>query len=473
MTHRMQKISDEALNKLHNASMRILEKVGVAFHEPEAIEIFKKHGSKIDNNIVYLTESQIENALASTPSEFTINAPNPENNVRIGGEQSVFAPVLGTAFIVSRTGVQSKANMKDHDNLCKLVQTSEYIHMNGFLMVTPWDVPPETAHLHMLFSNMTLCDKAFIGCSLTRRDAMDAIEMEGILWGGKDRIRNFPITITLISALSPLQYPSEVTGSLIELSRYGQPLIMTGGPKAGTTGPVTLSGTIALHNAQILAGIALAQLVNPGTPIAYGGISGPANLRTGSILYGAPELSKATAAISQMAKYYNIPSRSGGALTDAHLPDIQAGIESTLALLTAALSGIHLISYMCGMLGSFLSLNLEKFLIDEEMCGKVQNLLNPLTITDEEIDFKTIEEVGIGGEYLTTEKTLERCRTEYFLPKLMTSQSYDAWKDAGMKRLEDKASEAIEERLSAYEKPSVDREVEKALEHYVSKMSRE
>ena len=201
------RVSDEELNTLHNASMRILEKVGIAFHEPEAIEIFKKHGVKIDNNIVCLTESQIENALASTPSAFTINAPNPQNNVLIGGENPVFAPVFGAAFIVSRTGVQSRASMKDHDNLCKLVQTSEFIDMNMLLMVTPWDVAPETAHLHMLLSNMTLCDKAFIGCSLTRRDAIDAIEMAGILWGGKDRIRNFPIAITLISALSPLQYP--------------------------------------------------------------------------------------------------------------------------------------------------------------------------------------------------------------------------------------------------------------------------
>ncbi len=470
---KMPKVSDKELNTLHNASMRILKKIGIAFHEPKAIEIFKKHSVKTDNNIVFLTESQIENALASTPQEFTINAPNPQNNVRIGGEYPVFAPVLGTAFIVSRTGVQTKASMKDHDNLCKLVQTSEFIDMNGSLMVTPWDVIPETAHLHILLANMTLCDKAFIGCSLTRRDAIDAIEMGSILWGGKDRIRNFPIAITLISALSPLQYPAEVAGALIELSRYGQPLIMTGSPKAGTTGPVSLAGTLALHNAQILAGIALAQLVNPGTPIAYGGISGPADLKTGNILYGAPELSKATAAIAQMAKYYNLPSRSGGALTDAHLPDIQAGIESTLALLTAARSGIHLISYTCGMLGSFLSLSLEKFLIDEELCGKVRNLLKPITITDEEIDFKTIEEAGIGGEYLTAEKTLERCRTEYFSPKLMTSQIYDVWKDAGMKRLEEKASEAVEERLAAYKKPSVGRDVERALERYVSEVSHE
>jgi trimethylamine--corrinoid protein Co-methyltransferase len=246
---------------------------------------------------------------------------------------------------------------------------------------------------------------------------------------------------------------------------------MTGGPKAGTTGPITLSGTLALHNAQILAGIVLTQLVNPGTPIAYGGISGPADLRTGNILYGAPELSKATAAIAQLADYYNLPSRSGGSLTDAHLPDIQAGVESTLALLTAAQSGIHLISYTCGMMGSFLSLNFEKFLIDEELCGKVKNLMAPITITSEEIDLKNIEEVGIGGNYLTTKQTFERCRTEFFSPNLMVSQSYDAWKEGGMKRLEDKASGLIEKRLQSYEKPIIDKEVEQSLQKYVAEMS--
>ena len=287
----MQKLSGSELNTLHNASMKILGKVGVAFHDPEAIKIFKRHGIKTDQNIVFLSESHIERALESTPREFVINAPNSENNVLIGGERQFFAPVLGTAFIVSTTGVQSKANMKDYDNLCKLVHTSKYLDLNALLMVTPWDVPPEDAHLHMLFSNMTLCDKAFFGTSMTHRDAIDTIEMAGILWGGKDRIKNFPIGITLISALSPLQYPAEVTRALIELARYGQPLIMTGGPKAGTTGPVTLAGTLALHNAQILAGMVLVQLVNPGTPIAYGGISGPVDLTTGNILYGAPELS--------------------------------------------------------------------------------------------------------------------------------------------------------------------------------------
>lgn len=473
MNDRMPTISDEELNAIHNASMEILRKVGVAFHEPEAIAIFKKLGAKTDDNVVYLDEKLVEKALESTPSQFTITARNPQHNITIGGENLVFAPGLGAAFIISKTGEQSQAVMEDYDNFCKLVQTSEYLDMNGFLMVTPWDVPAETAHLDMLFSNMTMCDKAFIGCSISRQAAKDALEMAGIVWGGKEKIKRRPVMICLISAISPLVYSQEMCVALIELSQYGQPLIMTGGPKAGSTGPVTLAGVLALQNAQILAGNVLVQCVNPGTPIAYGGICGPMDLRTGIIPDGAPEVSKITSAIAQLARYYDIPSRSGGALTDAHLPDIQAGVESTLGLATAAKSGIHLIIHACGSLGSFIGFSYEKFIIDEELCGMIRSLLEPITITNEEIDLKTIEEVGIGGEYLTHPKTLERCKTEFFLTNLMNRSSYESWKESGKKRLEESAMDMANQRLSSYEKPSIDPDIEKALSLYVTKRKSE
>ncbi len=473
MNDRMQTISDEELSTIHHASMEILRKVGVAFHEPNAIAIFKKLGAKTDDNVVYPDEKLVEKALESTPSQFTISARNPQHHITIGGENLVFAPGYGAAFVISKTGEQSQAVMQDYDNFCRLVQTSEYIDMNGLFMVTPWDVPAETAHLHMLFSNMTLCDKAFIGGAISRQAAIDSLEMAGIVWGGKHNIKNMPVMISLISAISPLIYSQEMSTALIELAKYGQPLVMTGGPKAGSTGPVTLAAVLALQNAQILAGITLAQFVNPGTPIAYGGICGPMDFRTGIIPDGAPEVSKMTSAIAQLARYYDIPSRSGGALTDAHLPDIQAGVESTLGLETAAKSGIHLIIHACGLLGSFIGFSYEKFIIDEELCGMIRNLLEPITITMDEIDLKTIEEIGIGGEYLTHQKTLERCRTEFFLTNLMNRSSYESWTESGKKRLEEKAQAMVNQRLSSYKRPSIEPEVERALSLYVAERKKE
>ena len=472
MNDRMQTLSDGELDTVHNASLEILRKVGAAFHDPDAIAIFKKHGVRTDGNIVYLDEKIVVKALDSAPSKFKIKARNSQHDITIGGEHLVFAPGLGAAFVVSPAGEQSQAVLDDYNNFCKLVQTSKYIDMNGFLMVTPCDVPAETAHLHMLFSNLTLCEKAFMGSSLSRPAAIDALEMAGIVWGGKDKIKNNPVMISMISPIPPLQYSQEMIGALIALAEYGQPLILAGGPKAGSTGPVTLAGVLALNNAQILAGITLIQLVNPGSPVAYGGISGPTDLRTGIMPNGAPEMSKMTSAIAQTAKYYQLPSRSGGALTDAHLPDIQAGVESALALATAAKSGINLIVHACGMLGSFLNINYEKFITDEELCGMIRNLLEPITITNAEIDLKTIADVGVGGEYLTHPKTLDRCRTEFFLPDLMNRQDYASWKEGGMQRLEAKASEIVEKRLSSYQKPAIDSDIEKDLSNYLRQRER-
>lgn len=469
MNDRMQTISDRELQTIHDASMEILKKVGVAFHEPEAIAIFKKFGAKTDDNVVFLDDKLVHKALESTPSQFTIFARNPEHNVTIGGDNLVFAPGYGAAFLVSRTGEQSHAVMQDYNNFCKLVQTSTYLDMNGFLMVTPWDVPEKTAHLHMLFSNLTLCDKAFIGCPLSRQAAKDAVEMAGIAWGGKDSLKTTPVMISLISAISPLIYSQEISAALIEMAQNGQPLVMTGGPKAGSTGPVTLAGVLALQNAQILAGITLAQLVNPGTPIAYGGICGPMDFRTGIIPDGAPEVSKIASATAQLAKYYSIPSRSGGALTDAHLPDIQAGLESALGLVTAAQSGIHLLIHACGLLGSFIGFSYEKFIIDEELCGMIRNLLQPIRISMDEIDVEMIAAVGIGGEYLTHQKTLERCRSEFFLTDLMNRLPYESWTNSGKKRLEEKAHVLVNQRLSSYKRPAIDPDIKKALSLYVTK----
>ncbi len=469
MRDRMQTITPVELDHIHNASIQILGNVGVAFHDSEAIAIFKKHGAETQGNIIRPNERLVQKALESCPSQFTITARNPQHNLSIGADNLVLAPGYGAAFIISKSGQQSRAVMDDYKKFCKLVQTSGYVDMNGFLMVTPWDVPAETGHLHMLYSNLTLCDKVFMGCSISRQGAVDSLEMAEIVWGGKNQLRNLPVMLALISSLSPLQYSQEMTGALIEFAEYAQPLVIAAGPKAGSSGPVTIAGLLALQNAEILAGITLAQLVRPGTPIVYGGIPCPMDLRTGTIPYGTPELSKITSAISQIAKYYGLPSRGGGAITDAHLPDIQAGIESTLALTTAALNGINLIIHACGMLSSFLAISFEKFIIDEEFCGMIRNLLEPISISMDETDLPTIKSVGIGGEYLSHPKTLERCRTEFFLTKLMNRLSYEPWTELGQKRLEDRAQEVLNQRLSDYRQPARDANVEQALSQYISK----
>jgi len=472
MYERMHLLNKEDFNKLHDATMEILTDIGIAFHEAEAIEIFKQSGVKTDGNIVYLEEQDVRHALDSAPSQFQINARNPEKSVTIGGDHLVIAPGYGTAFMVGPNGDRRDAVMEDYDNFCKLVHTSKYIDMNGCLMVEPSDIPPDIVHLNMIFSNIVLCDKPFLGSPVSRQAAIDSIEMAGIVWGN-EKIKKEPVMMAIISTASPLQYAAEMAGAIIEYARNGQALMIGGLMLAGGTGPVTLPGLIALHNAEILGGITLAQMVNPGVPVVYGTTSSIIEMKTGSLSVGAPELSIIQNATIQMAKYYGLSARGTGGVTDAHFPDIQAGIESAVSLTMTVLSGVNFILHACGILSSYLAMSYVKFLADEELCGMLRRIIQPLNVTDERINLNAIKEVGIGGEYLSHDSTFDNCRKEFYMPRLMNRLNYASWLATDKKRFEETSTASLSQRLAYYEKPDIDLGIERDLASFVARRKSE
>ncbi len=465
----MQELTTAQMTQIHQASMEILKTTGIVINEEEALSIFKQHGYKVEGKTVFPTEEQIRKALSTVPSNFTIRARNPEKNVKIGGDDFAFFPGYGAPFIMTADGQQREATMADYDTFCKLIHTSKYLDMNGWMMVEPFDIPPETAHMDMMLSNMLLCDKPFMNSPVNRQGALDGIEMAGILFGGKDKIVDQPVSISLINSLSPLQFSEEMAASLIELARHGQACIVASLIMAGASGPVTLAGVLALQNAEILTGIALSQLVRAGVPVVYGSTSSAIDMKTGGLTIGAPELSKNINYTAQMARFYNIPSRSGGGLTDALYPDAQAGAESAIALYTAARNGINVILHACGILGSYISMSFEKFIIDEEVCGMVRQMLKPIEITDDSIDVGMINRIGPGGQYLTDPKTFKLCRTEFYLPQLMARTNYDSWSSSGKKKTHEVADQKVSQRLAKYEKPDIDPAIELELTQYVNK----
>lgn len=468
MYDRMQELTTAQMTQIHQASMALLQTTGIVINEQEALSIFKQHGYKVEGKTVFPTEAQIRKALSTVPSKFIIRARNPQKNVTIGEDSYAFLPGYGAPFIMTSEGVQREATMEDYDSFCKLIHTSKYLDMNGWMMVEPFDMPPETVHMDMMLSNMLLCDKPFMGSPVSRQGVLDGIEMAGILYGGKDQIIDQPVSISLINSLSPLQYSEEMAASLIELARHGQATIVASLIMAGASGPVTLAGVLALQNAEILTGIALSQLVREGVPVVYGSTSSAMDMKTGALSIGAPELSKNVNYTAQMARFYNIPSRSGGGLTDSLYPDAQAGAESALALYTSARNGINVILHACGILGSYIAMSFEKFMIDEEVCGMVRQMLKPIDITDESIDIDMIAKVGPGGQYLTNPKTFKLCRTEFFLPDLMARTNYDSWAGSGKKKIHQLADDKVSQRLAKYEKPDIDPAIELELTEYVN-----
>lgn len=467
MYDRMQEYSTQELTRLHEASAEVLRDVGVAFNDPEALEIFRHHGVRVEGKVAHPSEGDVERALRTAPSRIRIEARDPAKSVEFGGDDFVFAPGYGVPFVTLPTGERREATMDDYDDFCRLVQTSRHLDMNGYLMVQPSDLPAETAHLDMLVSNLRLCDKPFMGSPVSRQGAVDSLELAGIAWGSKESLRNRPVMNSIINSLSPLQFSEEMTGALIEFARHGQPVIVVPAAMAGSTAPVKLGGLLVLQNAEILAGVVLTQLLNPGTPVLYGSASSVMDMRTGGFAIGAPELPAVISATAQMARFYGLPSRSGGALTDSLAPDMQAASESTLALVTAVRSGINYILHACGILGSFMSMCFEKFVLDEELCARLRRMIRPVDLSDEAIDLATLKAVGVGGEFLTQKKTFALCRTEFFAPEISSRQGYDAWAAQGMPTLLDRATERVRHRLAAYEPPDLDPSTDRDLDAYV------
>jgi trimethylamine--corrinoid protein Co-methyltransferase len=240
---------------------------------------------------------------------------------------------------------------------------------------------------------------------------------------------------------------------------------------AGSSGPISLAGLLAQQNAEILAGVCLTQLVKPGAPVIVGGTSAIMDMRTGSLAMGSPEVVRITSATIQMAKFYNLPARAGCSNTDAHTADAQAGFESAINLVTALRNGSNFVLHAAGILASYSAMSLEKFIIDEELCRMVIETLRPIEISEQSLDTDFIKQVGIGGDYLVQTKTLEQCRTAFFLPNLVNRKGYSGWQEDGHQRIDEKAAEVLADRLASYVKPDMDPQIDKDLKAYIQNAS--
>jgi len=461
-------LSPNDIEQTHNTSMKILSHVGVQFPEGEAIAVFKKHGVKTNGHTVYLDEKQVMKALETVPAQFTIHARNTDKDATVGGGRPVFAPGYGAPFIIDPEVGKRGATMQDYENLARLADALPNQDLSGHLMVGPGDVPAHTAHIRMLHACMVHSDKPFIGSTEGTVGACHTMGMAEILFGEQPEQ---PVTIGLINPLSPLGYSREMLQALMAYARVRQPVIIATMVLAGSTGPITLAGVLAQQNAEILAGITLAQFVSPGTPVVYGSTSTNMDMKTGALSIGSPELSLVATATAQMARHYGLPCRSGGALTDAHGTDAQAGFESMLGLLTTVNSGVDFVLHAAGILSSYLAFSYEKFVLDDEMCGMVRRFRRGIAVTPETLAYDVIARVGSGGNFLTEMHTVKRCRSEFWQPTVCDRDGLEAWMDGGRQDAVARARQRWQQLLAEHQDPPLDGTTARQLQTFVEEHS--
>lgn len=458
-------LSKDEIGRIHQTSMALLANVGVEFPNQEALAVFQEHGVKTDGSRVYLSEDQLTGTLETVPKQFTIHARNPERSVTVGDGRAAFAPGYGAPFLVDNEIGQRFPTLNDYHNIVKVTHGLPNQDMSGHLLVEPGDVRPKPAHLQMLYAHMIHSDKAFIGSTAGRVGAHHTMEMASILFDAP--VTERPVTLGLVNSLSPLGYSTEMLEALVEYARQRQPIIVAALMMAGSTGPITLAGVLAVQTAELLAGIALTQLISPGTPVVFGSTSTNMDMRSGALAIGSPELSQMIIAHAQLARFYGLPSRSGGALTDASYADAQAGFESMLSLMTAVNSGIDFVLHAAGILSSYLAFSYEKLVLDDEMCGLVRRVHQGITVDEDTLAYDVIAKVGPGGNFLVDMHTVDRCRTEFWSPALCDRSGLEVWMQDGRRDAVVRARERWQLLLSEHQDPPLDSTTARQLKAFV------
>ena len=469
--HRFEILTKNQLEKVHETSLQILKNVGMDFGYPPALEVLKKGGAKVDGQRVFFPSRLVEAQIKKAPRRFTLHARNPQNNLAIGGSNTVFAPGYGAPFVTDLEYGRRSSTLKDFENFVKLTGASANQDILSGTVVEPTDVPYETRHAQMIYTAMKYSDKCFMGSTMGARAARDCIDIAAVLFGSRDQIESAPGIIGVVGSLTPLKYDARMLGALMEYAAAGQPLLIASLAIAGATGPVTLAGNLALQNAEVLAGVVLSQLVREGTPVIFGGTSSNAEMRNGTLSIGSPEMAINTAATVQMARYYKLPARSGGAVCDAKSSDSQSAYESMMSLLMAQVSGANFVLHSAGILESFNCMSYEKFIIDDEMCGMVKRIKRAIEVNPDTLALDVIKAVGPGGHFLDKDHTLDHFRTEFYQPCLSNRDDFFTWQTKGSSLITETAHQKYKEILATYEAPELPADVDKALQKFIEKMN--
>lgn len=464
----------EGIETIHETTLRVLEEYGIAFNHDEVVELLAQAGLEVDRDalpapLVKFPRGFILEQIAHAPSSFTLYARNPDNNVVLGGNHMVLAPVYGPPNVQDLDHGRREATIEDFRNFVKLAQVVPDIHNAGGTIVEANDEPQATRHLDMTHALLTLSDKSIMGNVVSAENANDSIELASLVFGGRAALAERPALLSLINVNSPRLYDTRMLDALVTYARARQPLIITPFILAGAMSPVAVGGTLVQQNAEALAGIALTQLISPGTPVVYGSFLSNSDMQSGSPAFGTPESAAALFVSAQLARKYHLPFRSGGGLTSSKAPDGQAMWEAMMNLWPTFLACTNFVLHAAGWLESGLVSSYEKFAMDVELLRMMQVFLGGIALDAEGMALDAFDEVGPGGYFFGAAHTMRHFREAFYRPLIADVQNYVRWEQKGAETADVRANRVWKKWLSEYQQPPLDPGVDEALRDYVAR----
>src|SRR6202047_3144827 len=468
-------LSEEGLALMEHNADTILEEIGIDFRDdPEALAIWKAAGADVKGERVHFARGMCRSLIQrSAPREFVQHARNPARSVLIGGKNTVFAPAYGSPFVRNLDEGRRYARIEDFRNFVKLAYMATSLHHSGGTICEPVDLPVNKRHFDMVYSHMKYSDKPYMGSVTHPERAQDTVELTKILFGNDylDAATGKPKTFvtSLINANSPLTWDSTMLGALKTYARANQATVVTPFILAGAMSPVTVAGTVAQTLAESLAGMTLAQLVNPGAPVIMGSFASSLSMQSGAPTFGTPEPALVLYAMAALARRLGVPFRSGGALCAAKIPDAQAAYESANTMTPTCLAGVNFVLHTAGWLEGGLAMGYEKFVMDADQAGMMHTLLAGVDLSENGQALDAIREVGPGKHFLGCAPTQANFPTALFSSPLADNNSYEQWEAEGSPDMTKRANALWKKQLAEYVPPPMDPAIDEALLDYIAK----
>ncbi|NIA68943.1 trimethylamine methyltransferase [Pelagibius litoralis] len=435
------------------AAVEVLERTGIEVAPSPCREVFRAAGCRIDDdaNRVYIGQKLIESGLQTAAREVLLAGRSPAHDLKLGG-QRVYMGTGGQAVkILDLDGEVRETRLSDNYDIGRLCDTLEHIH---FYMrpVVPRDLPNEQIDLNQFYACLAATEKHVMANAYLPEKVAEQRAMAEILAGGAEALDRRPIiSYSNCWTVSPLRYATETVEILDQIVAQGLPVAISSAPQAGATSPAALAGTLVQIIAEQLSGIVYVNLLSPGHPLLMGCVPAQADLRSGAFVGGSSEFALLNAACAQIAQYLDVPIYNSSGISDAKVPDAQAGAEKGITGLAAALAGSNYIHHSAGFLESLLTVAYEQFVIDNDVNGEIMRMLKGIEVTEESLSIPVIDEVCKGvGHFLGHPQTLALMNSEYLYPSLLDRDNRDDWEMKGARDIREAAREQARKVLAEH-----------------------
>lgn len=466
-TPRFKVLSDDQIERIYFSALEVLERVGAEIYNEDALALFRASdavvtGGSEERGRVRVPASMVEEALNFYPGKITLKGRNGERSLFIQKDSAGFGTGSDLPFCYDReTGERRRTGYEDIRQAARLVDALpnyDFFMSHGIVGDAP---NPQTYDRHQFMAMIEQCTKPMVLTSVDGEGLEDLWRMACLIQGGEKEFRLNPMFVAYIEPISPLKNDNSAVEKLLFAAEKGIPAMYTPCPSAGATAPATLAGMLVQSLAETLLAVSLCHLKKPGMPLIMGGVTTLLDMRKSTYSYGAPELALASAANTDISKWLKLLMFSTGGCTDAKVVDEQAAAEMTTNLFYSCMSGASLI-HDVGYIDSGTNASLESLVLNEEIMGMCRQFCKGIDTEEEYLALDLINEIGPGGEFVTTEHTFKHWK-EWFLPKLQDRSDYETWINNGSKSMSDRINERTLHLLDTHEPEPLDEDLHKEL----------